>query len=173
MGVSLPGGGGGGRGRSSNFDLNLVPFIDLLSTCITFLIATAVWTQISAMKVDQAISDPNQQVEPPETPPVPPLSVHVRADGVWAGRNIETGKNMPMLGTEYDWFALEDMLKADHEQYPDETQVVIITDDGIEYQFMIKALDISRAVGYDKTLLGGGPASQNAALSAPPPAAGG
>ena len=43
MGVSLPGGGGGGRGRNQNAELNLVPFIDLLSACITFLLATAVW----------------------------------------------------------------------------------------------------------------------------------
>jgi biopolymer transport protein TolR len=43
MGVSLPGGGGGGRGKSQNFDLNLVPFIDLLSVLITFLLVTAVW----------------------------------------------------------------------------------------------------------------------------------
>ena len=43
MGVSLPGGGGGGgRTRSLSADLNLVPFIDFLSVCITFLLLTAV-----------------------------------------------------------------------------------------------------------------------------------
>ena len=41
MGVSLPG-AGGGRGKNMNMDLNLVPFIDLLSVCITFLMVTAV-----------------------------------------------------------------------------------------------------------------------------------
>ena len=65
------------------------------------------------------------------------------------------------------------MLKEDHAALPDETQVVIVTDDGINYEHMIKALDVSRTNGYDKTLLGGGPASQNVNISAPPPAAAG
>ena len=170
MGVSLPGGGGGGRGRNQNAELNLVPFIDLLSACITFLLATAVWSETQAMKVDQAISDPNTPPEEqPEEPPVPPLTVHIRADGVWMGRNVETGKNYPRIGEDYDWTNVETDMKTDHDSYPDETQVVIVTDDGIQYQYMIKALDLSRAHGYDKTLLGGGPASTNANLQFPPP----
>ena len=76
MGVSLPGGGGGGRGRSVNAELNLVPFIDLLCSIITFLLATAVWSQTEVMKVDQAISDPNTPPEdPPDTLPVPPSQI--------------------------------------------------------------------------------------------------
>ena len=58
MGISLPG-AGGGRTKNLAADLNLVPFIDLLSVCITFLMVTAVWTQISTMPLDQNISDPN------------------------------------------------------------------------------------------------------------------
>lgn len=168
MGVSLPGGGGGGRGKTSNFDLNLVPFIDLLSVNITFLMATAVWTQISSIQQDQAISDPTAQVEVPDEPPTPPLTVHIRADGMWLGRSIETGKNHPKVGEEYDWEAVEKDMDEDREKFPEETQVVIVTDDGMEYQYMIKALDISRGKGYDKTLLGGGPASVNASLELTP-----
>ena len=41
MGVDI--GSAKGHRRSLNANLNLVPFIDLLSVCITFLIATAVW----------------------------------------------------------------------------------------------------------------------------------
>ena len=170
MGVSLPGGGGGGRGRSVNAELNLVPFIDLLCSIITFLLATAVWSQTEVMKVDQAISDPNTPPEdPPDTPPVPPLTIHIRADGVWMGRNVESGKNYPLLGESYDWDTVETDMKTDHDAQPDETQVVIVTDDGVVYEHMVRALDLSRTHGYDKTLPGGGPASTNSALSAPPP----
>jgi biopolymer transport protein ExbD len=164
MGVSLPGGGGGGRGRNINAELNLVPFIDLLSVCITFLMVTAVWTQISAMQVDQAISDPNAIPTETEQPPVPPLTVHIRADGVWMGRNIETGKNYPKTGEEYDWFAIDQDMKTDRETYPDESLVVIVTDDGQKYSDMIHALDMSRGQGYTQTLLGGGPATARPTL---------
>ena len=34
-------GGEGGGGRESNVELNLVPFIDLMSVCIIFLLVTA------------------------------------------------------------------------------------------------------------------------------------
>jgi len=158
MSVSLPGGGGGGRVRNLNHDLNLVPFIDLLTVCITFLMVTAVWTQLSSLKVDQAISDPNAEPVEQDTPPVPPLTVHVRSDGLWMGRNIEQGKNYNKVGEDF---------AADREAYPEETQVVIVTDDGVDYQYMVKALDVSRQYGYDKTLLGGGPASNRAGIEGP------
>jgi len=188
MGVSVDT-GGGGRGKSQNFDLNLVPFIDLLSVCITFLLATAVWTQIMALQVDQAIQDPNAPpTPPPETPPTPPLTVHIRADGVWAGRSQEAGQNFvlvpPPAGmvvppgyTElpervYDWAGLKTYLETDRQTYPgtekpEENQVILVTDDGIRYEHMIAALDLTRDLGFDKTLLGGGPAQPSSALPAP------
>src|SRR4051794_29040465 len=50
------GGGGGhsGRRRSLDAEINLVPFIDLLSMCICFLLMTAVWIQIGALPVKQS-----------------------------------------------------------------------------------------------------------------------
>lgn len=38
-----------------DFELNLIPFIDLLSTCICFLLLTAVWVQVGSMNVKQAV----------------------------------------------------------------------------------------------------------------------
>lgn len=40
--------------RSLDAEINLVPFIDLLSMCICFLLMTAVWMQIAAMQVRQS-----------------------------------------------------------------------------------------------------------------------
>lgn len=48
MGVSMSDSSGGGR-RNVDAELNLIPFIDLLSVCILFLLMTAVWVQISKM----------------------------------------------------------------------------------------------------------------------------
>lgn len=44
-----------GRKKHLDFDLNLVPFIDLLSVCICFLLITAVWLNIGSMNVKQAV----------------------------------------------------------------------------------------------------------------------
>lgn len=43
----------GGR-RNLNAEINLVPFIDLLSMCICFLLMTAVWIQLGSMQVKQS-----------------------------------------------------------------------------------------------------------------------
>jgi biopolymer transport protein TolR len=45
---------GSGRKRSMDAEINLVPFIDLLSMCICFLLMTAVWTQLGSVQVKQA-----------------------------------------------------------------------------------------------------------------------
>lgn len=44
-----------GRKKHLDFELNLVPFIDLLSTCICFLLITAVWIQVGALNVKQSV----------------------------------------------------------------------------------------------------------------------
>src|ERR1700754_4589390 len=52
---------GRGRRRSSNFELNLVPFIDVLSTCICFLLVTTVFLNLGSFHVNQAIGDAKSQ----------------------------------------------------------------------------------------------------------------
>lgn len=47
-----------------DFELNLIPFIDLLSTCICFLLITAVWMQIGSLNVKQAVGgQPSSETE--------------------------------------------------------------------------------------------------------------
>jgi biopolymer transport protein ExbD len=59
-------GGAPSKGRRRNLDaeLNLVPFIDLLSTCICFLLMTVVWMEIGSLQVKQATGN-----EAAATPP--------------------------------------------------------------------------------------------------------
>ncbi len=51
MGGAAPVESGKKGKKSLDAELNLVPFIDLLSCLISFLLITAVWTQTSALKV--------------------------------------------------------------------------------------------------------------------------
>src|SRR5512135_1802437 len=54
-GGPMPDEGGGGKKGKKALDavINVVPAIDLLSCCITFLLYTAIWTQISRLQVQQ------------------------------------------------------------------------------------------------------------------------
>jgi biopolymer transport protein TolR len=49
--------GNNGRRRKMTFELNLVPFIDVLSTCICFLLVTTVFMNLGSFNVNQAIGD--------------------------------------------------------------------------------------------------------------------
>ena len=62
---------GSKNGRDPNADLNLVPFIDLMSVLITFLLITAVWSQVSMIQLGSSIYGKKQenQTEPPPPPP--------------------------------------------------------------------------------------------------------
>ena len=44
----------GGK-RDLDAQLNLTPFIDLLSTCVCFLLVTAVWMQIGTVEIKQSL----------------------------------------------------------------------------------------------------------------------
>jgi biopolymer transport protein ExbD len=170
MGVSVE--GGKGRGKNMMVDLNLVPFIDFMSCLIAFLMIAAVWTQIASLDVEQNIAPPNQEPPPPEeVPPPPPLTVHLRADGTFICRKVEEGTNIPKIGEEQDLAKLEELMKKDHETLPAEELVIINTDDGVAYEEMVKVLDLSRQIGYPKTLLAGGPPSATPDGAAVAPAA--
>lgn len=60
-----------------DFEINLIPCIDLLSVCICFLLLTAVWLHIGSMNVKQAVGGQSQA----ETPKKPLLWVYMGKDG--------------------------------------------------------------------------------------------
>lgn len=43
------------HGKHLDFEINLIPCIDLLSVCICFLLLTAVWLHVGSMNVKQAV----------------------------------------------------------------------------------------------------------------------
>lgn len=53
--------GGSSGGRKTTFELNLVPFIDVLSTCICFLLITTVFLQIGTVDTQQALGSESSQ----------------------------------------------------------------------------------------------------------------
>ena len=68
-----------GKRKALDASINLVPFIDLLSCCISFLLITAVWTQLSAVDVTNQRSQ-GKGTEPPPREDVH-LTLHLAPDG--------------------------------------------------------------------------------------------
>lgn len=149
----------GGRGRSPNFDLNLVPFIDLMSVLITFLLISAVWTQVSMIQLGASFASPRNENEQ-ETKPPPMedfvLRLDIKANGyvLWVGKDI---RQIPMVGGEYDKSALLADLSMLKQKYPLKGGIKLAIEDQIVYDHVVAAMDIGLKAGFSPELLTGGP----------------
>ena len=150
---------GGGKGRQTNVELNLVPFIDLMSVCITFLLISAVWTQVSMIQLGASFSSPKSENQDIKVPPNE--DVILRVDVVPAGYILKVGnqsKPIPKLDRDnYDVQSLTAALTEIKKQYPEKPGVKISIADEIIYDHVVKVMDAGLKAGFAPELLTGGP----------------
>lgn len=151
---------GSGRGRQTNVELNLVPFIDLMSVCITFLLISAVWTQVSMIQLGASFASPKNENQEDFTPP-PNEDVVLRVDVVQAGYVLKVGtqtKPIPKIDADnYDVATLMNELQQVKKKYPDKPGVKIAISDEVIYDHVVKTMDAGLKAGFAPELLTGGP----------------
>ncbi len=150
--------GGGSRGRKVNIDLNLVPFIDLMSVLITFLLISAVWVQINMIQMGTSFY---AQKDPNDPPPVPPPNADIvlRVDVKQAGYVITFGRqviSLPNAGTEFDDAGLTSELLKAKQLYPDKIDAALAVADELPYERMIYSMDVILKAGFPKISLATG-----------------
>lgn len=124
-------------------EINLVPFIDLLSCCICFLMQTAVWSQVAKIDVKPA---PNMPSEAPPEEPKAKLKVHIRDSGYFVsdgGSGVELAKQ----GDKYPVTMLKENLSKMRDAYPDNTAITVMSDDKIHYKELIEVMDLALGAG--------------------------
>lgn len=132
------------RGRRAlDATLNLVPFIDLLSCCIAFLLITAVWTTIARVDVATSGTSADEALEPPAM--APPWTLYIAPDS-WTLR----GPDGAMLAAAHG--TLAGLLRAHAVAEP----LVVRASDGVAYATVVDALDLARAAGIKTVSLTGG-----------------
>jgi biopolymer transport protein ExbD len=150
MGAAL----GTGDKKSVNVDLNIVPFIDLMSCLTAFLLVTAVWVNIAQINIAPKGKNRDQQIKEEDRPV---LSVLVQQDKIWIGatRIQETGFD-PIPRTndpEADWRVFEDKLKGWKTNYfNDRTDIEIAAESNtqhpVQYQDLVSAMDHAIKAGF-------------------------
>ena len=148
-----------GKGRSTNVDLNLVPFIDLMSVLITFLLISAVWTQVSMIQLGASFASPRDANQTQYKAPLLEDLV-LRLDVVASGYILKIGsetKPIPKKGDEYDSATLVLELTKIKKTYPDKAGVKIAISDDIMYEHVITVMDSGLKAGFSPELLTGGP----------------
>ncbi|MEK6628958.1 MAG: biopolymer transporter ExbD [Bdellovibrionota bacterium] len=148
-----------GKGRSVDVDLNLVPFIDLMSVLITFLLISAVWTQVSMIQLGASFASPQDPGADKYTPP-PLEDLILRLDVVQSGYILIIGtvtKPIPKIDNQYNAAALVDELTKIKKRYPEKNGIKIAISDDIIYEYVIQVMDAGLKSGFAPELLTGGP----------------
>jgi biopolymer transport protein ExbD len=143
---------------SVNVELNVVPFIDLMSCLTAFLLVTAVWSQYAQINIKPKGLGKDATKEQDVDPPVN-ISVLLTKSEIWVG--LSSGDDMVQIrseGENYDWGALEEKLQQYRDMPlflgpPMRSDIEIAAEDEVTYQNVINAMDYAigvefRDIGY-------------------------
>ncbi len=143
MGASVGTGGDG-----VNVELNVVPFIDLMSCLTAFLLVTAVWSSYASIEIKPKGIGADRNIEQIEEEQ-PIVSLLLTNGEIWLGI-APAGDRMQIrnIGDQYDWASLEDAL-AEYREVPAlaaslrKNEIEIAAEDEVVYQDVITAMDYS------------------------------
>ena len=136
-----------GSGKKSvDVEINLVPFIDMMSCLVAFLLVTAVWTNLAQIHIKPKGLSPQAALA---APPAQNLSLLVATDSVWIGATAGERRQIKKSGDTYDWqnvaAALADFKRG---TFVDRDDIEIAGEDGTQYQAIIAAMDVAVAEGF-------------------------
>lgn len=140
---------GNSEQRRSTVDLNIVPFIDLMSVCIIFLLITAVWTQVSMIQIGSSIYGKKTAQE--SAPPPPRAEIPFRLDVTGEGYRIVVGRSVTAItkkNNAYDVAGLGVELHRVKELYPEKVDAVITVLDELPYERLIEGMDALLTAGF-------------------------
>jgi biopolymer transport protein ExbD len=140
---------------SVNVELNIVPFIDLMSCLTAFLLVAAVWVNIAQINIQPKgkTRDTSNVQEDSETVI---LSVLVQSDKIWVGLSrVNEFQDIPKLASgEHDWDKFETTIKQHKTSafFADRADIEIAAESTLQspvkYQDVIHAMDVAVKVGF-------------------------
>ena len=130
----------GGK-KALDAELNLVPFIDLLSCCISFLLITAVWTQISGLQITSSGGPNQEQQQAQNTIDVKLLLGEKGYSLQMAGASIDIPKLSGKEGAAFDRKALAEKLKTLKSSLPEQTAITVQPEDTVAYADLVETVD--------------------------------
>jgi biopolymer transport protein ExbD len=142
MGVSV------GDKKGVDVEINVVPFIDLMSCLTAFLLVTAVWTQFSQINIKPKglgreatkLDDTNRVY----------ASILVSENEIWVGQTTGFPVRIGKGGETHDWLGLKKVLDEYRglPQFEGRSDIEIAADDKVLYQDVITAMDTAIAAQF-------------------------
>lgn len=107
--------------KELNFEINILPILDILSVLICFLLLTAVWIQIGTLDTRQAIGDNSTVAE--KNPPSLWLTINSQGGIQLSMRDLPNKKTyedqVQGSGSEINWTVLEQKLQSLRSKWPE------------------------------------------------------
>jgi biopolymer transport protein ExbD len=138
-------------GKSKGADLNLVPYIDLLTCLIAFLLITAVWTQVARLAAHGRDGGDTEERSVP-------VMVMVGEQGF----NLMVADDrqvLPRTPAGYDFAALQRALQKVKAAMPDKDDLLVSSEDGITYDTLVGTMDTVLSAGFPQPSLVGSAAA--------------
>jgi biopolymer transport protein ExbD len=145
MGASV---GTATNSRNVDVELNVVPFIDLMSCLTAFLLVTAVWSSFAQINIKPKGLG-RDATTPIDEIPVN-ASILVTSSEIWVGITTGDRRQINSDGENYDWGGLEETLKEYREMpvFADRLDIEIAAEDDVSYQNIINAMDTAIATEF-------------------------
>ena len=136
---------GTGSKKSANIEINIIPFVDVMSCLTAFLLVSAVWVNTAHLKNAAAGKGQTPSVDTPH----PKLAVLIEWDQMLV--TATPGGETRQLAV-YDWAHLGDTLKELRPAGEEDPRVEIAAestnDHPISYQQLVAAMDTSVRAGF-------------------------
>jgi biopolymer transport protein TolR len=122
-------------------EINLVPFIDLLSCCISFLLITAVWTQIAGLQVASSGAPPVEQKQEATVD----LKLLLTEKGyalTMPGAQLDIPKVTGADGQpQFDRKALAEKIRTVKATLPEQSAITVQPEDAVAYDDLVSTVD--------------------------------
>jgi len=133
---------GRSRRRASPIaDLDVTAFINLMVVLVAFFLSSVTYFQFSAL----SLKIPSSIENAPNPSEALSLEVIIRKNALEVGdRNAGLIGRIANKGDDYDFKALNHLLKQIKTRFPDKTDATILSEADIPYDILIKTMDATR-----------------------------
>jgi biopolymer transport protein ExbD len=119
----------------------MTTFLNLMVALIPFLLVTAVFSRITIVELNLPSRNSTASVEP-----VFRLEVIVREEGLELTNGSALIATVPKRNGEYDLEALSQLVLSLKRDHPDAEQASVLLEPAIEYDHLIRVMDVVRSV---------------------------
>jgi len=134
--------------------INLVPFIDLMAVTISFLIMTAVWTQIGRLQVSQSGGISTEDQEEQET--AIPVNLTVTEKELRLSAGPTTFDPIPITRNEknkIDLTRLGEKINELKQLTPPPAAITVTPEDTVRYEDLVRIIDHCKGLGLENVSL--------------------